>query len=317
MKRIAFLAFCLLLILVCTPVPTQIAIVALETNSTGYLFEILSNRRVNYYYASGIYVGWRGYAFGETPTVENYFLDELPKTEKLELSEADYVTLEQYIETLGQYEPKTIMAEDAQLIQVAIGNTLYADIYSDFLDPRSLEPPQTRRLMELGYFFVDRFPKKFDGLDDYWGFDTPQTLFEKGLIDGNGYWIFGDSFGDSVEEFYLELGALLAPIYSDPTTTPVDCNMAVRHLLDYDLSEGIRTLERLYEKAIQSDKDDEDQEQRSKEARAHDIAWMKETVASIKSVEKIVNHKSSNEENYTEEERQTLNDFLRLWDWFR
>jgi hypothetical protein len=146
----------------CSLAPTQIALVSLEYLGDAVVFELMSDRTINY--AHGLTMGI-SYADDYSMTgliTETDYLGEVFEAETFGLSEEIYNSLKKRIAILSSCKPPEIPAlQYTSLIQVFTGDKLYVDSYAPNRGyPRTEMTSLPESLLEVGYFITESFPEK-------------------------------------------------------------------------------------------------------------------------------------------------------------
>jgi len=123
-----------------------------------------------------------------------------------------------------------------------------------------------------------------------------------------------DPFGVALNEYDAVVKLIFEPIYpSIGLVEPVSAAI-VRYFLDNDITDELNSLNKIYQKALQGDKNSKDQRQKAKDFRAVDIRRMRESLETIHAaMETIRKYADKDEWNFTPEEEQRLIELM--WPW--
>ena len=124
-----------------------------------------------------------------------------------------------------------------------------------------------------------------------------------------------DSFVKVLDEYDVLMDSILIPLYpnSNPRESVPDSKTITLYFKEHDFTVEIDSLNGLYAKAVQADKDSADQRPKARNSRGNSLITMKKKIDTVHAAMEIIQrHIEENSGVFTKEEDEALWNFMRL-----
>ena len=136
------------------------------------------------------------------------------------------------------------------------------------------------------------------------------------FLEGRGIIMWpGDPFWAAIDEYDELMDSILIPLYPDPGPwgKRPDSKTITLYFKENDFTEELGSLDGLYEKTAQGDKNSLDQRKKARRYRGDMLITMKEKIDTIHAAMEIIRrHIEENSGVFTKEEDEALWNFMRL-----